>query len=447
MAAAAASSDASCDLDHALGQDEHRAAGLALADQLLARSQVAHLHAPAELGKLLRLERPGEQIDLPEQSEPRRGRRPILGTLRHAGVEDVLLRIGGLDPGGGQMVENRLQHVAARGRGRHLAHPDVVADPVFDAARGDIADQHARGRLADRAARADRGHDPAEQQAHRAIGRDAEIERHRDVEAREAIGLRVVGRHEHAHQIVRDDDRLGVLALDPGGPPVDVDDPAADRLLEVAVMDLDPVVDLIGAVEVDREAGEDVEDDVSQRQADHQGHDARGGEEAGQRIAEDVGKDAAESRHEDDQRERVPHQPRHRPAEPAPGQLIPEQSVDQPADGPGAREPERGRDRVIEQRAPTAAAGAGERGPDRGAIDREPGERSEQQAGCPQSPDHSRHHAAAPPRSARAGTVIDPGTRDQHRRRSDRPGIAMPAARSVSAARGGGTTLPVSRWP
>lgn len=112
-----------------------------------------------------------------------------------------------------------------------------------------------------------------------------------------------------------------------------------DHLARGAVGDADVIAQFERAVEVQRQADEQVDDQILQRQADHDAYCATGGEEGGDGIAEYHADNAGDREGEQQNADQVALQAGH--ANPL-VQLVPDEDVDHPVQRVGRRQPQHG---------------------------------------------------------------------------------------------------------
>src|SRR5262249_45373328 len=121
---------------------------------------------------------------------------------------------------------------------------------------------------------------------------------------------------------------LLLLRLDARRSPVDLDNLAA-HLRKAALEEIDPVADAIGVVEIDRQAGKDIEDDVAQGDTEHDADHAGRCPNADDRLAEFDPDNPGNREQEDDERQAVLQQARYRAADTMGNDALPKQAIDQ----------------------------------------------------------------------------------------------------------------------
>jgi hypothetical protein len=190
-------------------------------------------------------------------------------------------------------------------------------------------DQHVGGRLGEQGAGAGGRANRREEHAAGPRRRYGVVEADPDLEAGGRGRLRVVRDLAAADRAVRQDDDVRLFRLDPGRPPVDLDDAAGDTIRPRG-LDRDPVVGPVGVVEIDGDAEEDVEDHAAQGDAEHDADDAGRRPEARDRVTEHEGDDRGGGDRVDQGGAEVLEQRGHRAPDRAHHQAVPHEHDDRP---------------------------------------------------------------------------------------------------------------------
>ncbi len=169
-----------------------------------------------------------------------------------------------------------LEHDGFRRARLDLIGVGIEAGLVDDGVRRDALDENGRLRRARKPLAANGLDASPRQHVHHPVGRDSEI--HADVDKQPLRILRAAVVHHWigGGDVVGHHQPSAVVQRQEGRAPGDADDAAVDRLGHLVGVDRQPIAERIGAVEIDRQAREQVLDDGLQRDAE----DDRGGADA-----------------------------------------------------------------------------------------------------------------------------------------------------------------------